>query len=131
MGEEIFRATAGSYVLKPCGVSHTFWNPARTRRDRCTPVSQTGIGPSACFGFSADGYWREPVWINIDWFLMHGLADYGHEDDAERVRRTIVDLCRKEGFYEYFDPPSGQGLGSILFSWSAALLLDVLLYDGG
>src|SRR4028118_1235843 len=28
MGEEIFRATAGSYVLKPCGVSHTFWNPA-------------------------------------------------------------------------------------------------------
>ena len=62
---------------------------------------------------------------------MHGLADYGHEDDAERVRRTIVDLCREEGFYEYFDPTSGQGLGSILFSWSAALLLDVLLYDGG
>ena len=27
MGEETFRAPAGSYVLKPRGVPHTFWNP--------------------------------------------------------------------------------------------------------
>jgi hypothetical protein len=83
------------------------------------------------FGFSADRYWRGPVWINIDWFLMRGLEDYGYEDHAVRMRRTIVELCREEGFHEYFDPASGQGLGSILFSWSAALLLDVLLDDGG
>ena len=25
------------------------------------------------FGFFEEGYWRGPVWINIDWFLMHGL----------------------------------------------------------
>jgi len=25
------------------------------------------------FGFSEERYWRGPVWINIDWFLMHGL----------------------------------------------------------
>jgi mannosylglycerate hydrolase len=61
---------------------------------------------------------------------MHGLASYGYENHAERLRRTIVDLCRKEGFHEYFDPTSGEGLGSILFSWSAALLLDVLIGDG-
>jgi hypothetical protein len=46
------------------------------------------------------------------------------------MRQTIIDLCRDEGFYEYFDPTSGGGLGSILFSWSAALLLDVVLEDG-
>jgi hypothetical protein len=83
------------------------------------------------YGFSAEGYWRGPVWINIDWFLMRGLEDYGYEDHAARMRRTIVELCRDEGFYEYFDPASGQGLGSVLFSWSAALLLDVLLDNGG
>jgi uncharacterized cupin superfamily protein len=27
MGEETFRAQAGSYVLKVRGVPHTFWNP--------------------------------------------------------------------------------------------------------
>ena len=82
------------------------------------------------FGFSEERYWRGPVWINIDWFLMKGLEAYGYERYAERLRRTIIELCRREGFHEYFDPTSGEGLGSILFSWSAALLLDVLIDDG-
>jgi hypothetical protein len=82
------------------------------------------------FEFSKERYWRGPVWINIDWFLMHGLEAYGYEEPAARLRRTITELCRREGFHEYFDPTTGGGLGSILFSWSAALLLDVLMYDG-
>ena len=81
------------------------------------------------YGFSEDRYWRGPVWINIDWFLMRGLEAYGYEKHAERMRRTIIELCSKEGFYEYFGPTSGEGLGSTLFSWSAALLLDVLMDD--
>jgi hypothetical protein len=82
------------------------------------------------YGFSRERYWRGPVWVNINWFLMRGLTDYGYDEHAERLRRTIVGLCRDEGFHEYFDPTSGEGLGSILFSWSAALLLDVLMEDG-
>ncbi len=82
------------------------------------------------YRFSEERYWRGPVWINIDWFLMHGLEAYGYEEQAGRLRQTITDLCRNEGFHEYFDPTSGEGLGSILFSWSAALLLDVLMEDG-
>ena len=82
------------------------------------------------YGFSDERYWRGPVWINIDWFLMHGLVAYGYEEHAGRLRETIVELCRSEGFNEYFDPTSGEGLGSILFSWSAALLLDVLMDEG-
>ena len=71
------------------------------------------------------------MWINIDWFLMHGFEDYGYTGHAERLRRTIVDLCGHSGFYEHFDPVSAQGHGSVLFSWSAALLLDVLMEKGG
>jgi hypothetical protein len=82
------------------------------------------------YGFSEERYWRGPVWININWFLMHGLEAYGYKEHAQRLRRTIVDLCQREGFHEYFDPTSGDGLGSILFSWSAALLLNVLADDG-
>jgi hypothetical protein len=61
---------------------------------------------------------------------MHGLEAYGYQDHAQRLRRIIIELCRKKGFHEYFDPYTGDGLGSILFSWSAALLLDVLMEDG-
>jgi hypothetical protein len=78
------------------------------------------------FGFSPVMYWRGPVWLNINWFLMHGLEDYGYREHADRLRKTIVGLCRREGFHEYFDPITGQGHGSDLFSWSAALLIDVL-----
>jgi glycogen debranching enzyme len=82
------------------------------------------------FGFSEERYWRGPVWININWFLMHGLEAYGYQDHAARLRKTITELCKQEGFHEYFVPTTGGGLGSILFSWSAALLLDVLLEAG-
>jgi hypothetical protein len=82
------------------------------------------------FGFSQERYWRGPVWINIDWFLMHGLEEYGYKDHAKRLRKTIIELCKNEGFHEYFDPITGRGLGSNLFSWSAALLLDVLMENG-
>lgn len=79
------------------------------------------------FGFSPVRYWRGPVWININWLLMHGLELYGYSEQADLVRDTIVRLCRREGFYEYFDPTTGMGHGSDLFSWTAALLLDILL----
>jgi hypothetical protein len=82
------------------------------------------------FGFSPIEYWRGPVWLNINWFLMRGLESYGYHEHADRLRGTIVELCRGEGFHEYFDPATGQGHGSDLFSWSAALLIDVLA-DGG
>ncbi len=82
------------------------------------------------FGFSEERYWRGPVWINIDWFLMHGLEAYGYQDHAKRLRKTIIELCKNEDFHEYFDPFTGKGLGSILFSWSSALLLDVIMEDG-
>jgi patatin-like phospholipase/acyl hydrolase len=58
---------------------------------------------------------------------MHGLE--GYQDHAQRLRKTIIELCRNEGFHEYFDLLTGKGLGSILFSWSAALLLDILMDD--
>jgi hypothetical protein len=77
-------------------------------------------------GFSPVTYWRGPVWLNINWLLMHGLEDYGYREHADRLRKSIIELCREEGFHEYFDPITGQGHGSDLFSWSAALLIDVL-----
>jgi glycogen debranching enzyme len=79
------------------------------------------------YGFSPVQYWRGPVWINMNWLLLRGFQRYGFDEQAKRLHDTIVGLCQDEGFYEYFDPLNGVGHGSDLFSWSAALLLDVLL----
>ncbi len=70
--------------------------------------------------------WRGPVWINIDWLLMRGFERYGFREQAQRLRQTIVSLVQNAGFYEYFDPISGRGHGSYFFSWTAALLLDIV-----
>lgn len=81
------------------------------------------------FAFSPTQYWRGPVWIDIDWFLMKGLEGYGFEKHAAIPQKTIVSLCRNEGFYECLDPLTGMGHGSDLFSWSAARFLDVTLNE--
>jgi neutral trehalase len=78
------------------------------------------------FGFSPSRYWRGPVWINLDWLLMRGLERYGFEKEAERLRSTIIELVRRTGFFEYFDPLTGEGHGSDFFSWTAALFLEVV-----
>lgn len=76
--------------------------------------------------FSPDNYWRGPIWININWMLVHALFAYGFDEKAESVRNDIVELVRRFGFHEYFDPHEGRGYGSKNFSWTAALFLDVV-----
>jgi glycogen debranching enzyme len=78
-------------------------------------------------GFSPNRYWRGPVWLNIDWLIWHGLRRYGFAAYAERLEQAMVELVREHGFFEYFNPQTGQGHGTDQFSWTAALLLDVLL----
>lgn len=77
-------------------------------------------------GFSPERYWRGPIWININWLLCRGLDNYGLIDYGHRVKHSIIDLPKHYGFYEYFDPERGCGLGSDRFSWTAALLIDTL-----
>ncbi|MFD0967434.1 MGH1-like glycoside hydrolase domain-containing protein [Plantactinospora endophytica] len=71
-------------------------------------------------------YWRGPVWFNINWLLRAGLRTHGRDELADRLRSALLDLVRDSGFYEYFHPGSGAGIGSPAFSWTAALTLDLL-----
>nr|WP_234361723.1 hypothetical protein [Plantactinospora sp. BB1] len=71
-------------------------------------------------------YWRGPVWFNINWLLRAGLRTHRRDDLADTLRRGLLDLARRSGYYEYFHPDSGAGIGSPAFSWTAALTLDLL-----
>jgi hypothetical protein len=66
-------------------------------------------------------YWRGPSWININW-LFRGVLG------TDFARQTLQ-LVRKTGYWEYFHPHTGKGLGADRFTWTAALVLD-LLHEG-
>jgi hypothetical protein len=71
-------------------------------------------------------YWRGPGWINTGWLLWHGLRLHGEPSLADELRRRMLDRVRHAGFREYFDPLTGAGHGTDDFSWTAALVLDLI-----
>ena len=70
-------------------------------------------------------YWRGPVWIIMNWFIMEGLGRYGYDDLADVIRKDTLGLIESAGFREYYDAQDGSGCGSTDFSWSAALTLEL------
>jgi hypothetical protein len=79
--------------------------------------------------FEDKRYWRGPVWININWLLYKGCKKHGLEETANRIKDDTVTILSKNGFFEYFSPNANieqNGFGGQDFSWSAALLIDIL-----
>lgn len=76
--------------------------------------------------FDRTRYWQGPTWINMNWLIIDGLNRMGFEKEAAAVKSHTLELLREHGIWEYYDPISGQGLGSADFSWTAALALDLL-----
>jgi glycogen debranching enzyme len=80
-------------------------------------------------GFKPRSYWRGPTWPVISWLLWWSLVRAGEHGRAERLRKEALDQLAVRGFGEYFDPFTGQLLGSADQSWTAAVALDWLAYD--
>lgn len=74
-------------------------------------------------GFEQRRYWRGPVWSVMNWMITIGLDAAGHADLAARIRRDTQALVGQSGFFEYFDPLTGDGLGGPDFTWTAAIHL--------
>jgi len=76
--------------------------------------------------FSELGYWQGPTWINTNWMVIQGLHDYGFTKEAEHITNLTIELVKKHGPYEYFSPITAQPAGAEGFSWTAALVLDLI-----
>jgi hypothetical protein len=76
--------------------------------------------------FDPNLYWRGPVWPILNWVLHRGLARYGFDELAARVRTTVIALAEDGGFWEHYDPVTRKGHGGASFSWTAALVLDLI-----
>jgi hypothetical protein len=87
-----------------------------------------GVASSDLTGpdFDPRRYWRGPVWANLNWLLARGLRQHGLTAEADRLDETTLRLVAGGGMREYFDPLTGDGRGSEDFSWTAAMVLDIL-----
>jgi glucosylglycerate hydrolase len=77
-------------------------------------------------GFHPRSYWRGPVWPVANWLLWWSLIRAGEPARAARMRRETLGQLGEGGFAEYFEPFTGEPLGSAEQSWTAAVALDML-----
>jgi glycogen debranching enzyme len=82
--------------------------------------------PLNSFWFHPKLYWQGPSWVNMNWLIIEGLQRYGFKDHAAALRESTLEMVRKSGSYEYFDPLTGEPAGAANFSWTAALTIDLL-----
>jgi glycogen debranching enzyme len=76
--------------------------------------------------FESIRYWRGPVWPMVNWVTYRGLRRYGYETEAAELRAGVLELARREGFWEHYNPLTARGQGGEQFAWTAALILDLL-----
>jgi hypothetical protein len=91
-----------------------------------------GVLPSyspAAPGFDPVRYWRGPSWINVSWLVWQGLKAR-RPDLAGALADGMIGAVGRSGFREYFHPFTLEGHGSGDFSWSAALIVDVIAEHG-
>ncbi len=80
--------------------------------------------------FEAKRYWRGPAWIIVNTMIADGLARCGLMEASEQVNRGSLDLIEARGFAEYYDPLTGEGLGGGEFTWTAAMIADLVSRGG-
>jgi hypothetical protein len=73
--------------------------------------------------FEPARYWRGPIWQHLTSLIAEGLDRCGHRALAARLHVSTETLFSKSGFYEYYHPLTGAGLGGGSFSWTAASYL--------
>ena len=77
-----------------------------------------------------NGYWRGLTWLNIAFFAIKGLDDYGYTDTADEMKEFILDMCY-DGLpyiYENYDTKTQTGKHHNRFSWSAAFIIEFVIH---
>jgi hypothetical protein len=100
--------------------SHAFTgNPGLSRP---LPPSTSPDDP----GFRPRSYWRGPVWPVMNWLLWWSLESSGRRKRAARLKGHALAQLSDGRFGEYYEPFTGEALGSNDQSWTAAVALDWL-----
>lgn len=75
-------------------------------------------------------YWRGPSWPVMNWFFAWALHRRGRADVAADLRLACLEELGDGALAEYYEPVTGEPLGSRDQSWTAAAVLDLRLATG-
>lgn len=84
------------------------------------PPTQSPDAP----GFRPRTYWRGPVWPVLTWLFVAGLEADGERGVADEWRTATLAQLADLQFGEYYEPRTGEALGSHQQSWTAAVAVD-------
>ncbi len=124
-----------SDVLTPASFMPLYLGIAsKEQADAMRVIAETNFDskmPTVSFddgGYSMDGYWRGPTWLNVAYFAAKGLKQYGFEV-ADRIWEWILEACaaEKEHIFENYDSITCKGMGCDHFSWSAVFIMEFIL----
>jgi glucosylglycerate hydrolase len=87
------------------------------------PPSTSPCSPA----YNPSCYWRGPVWPVFTWLLAWALLRSGEREAAAALRTASLAQLDDAKFGEYYHPVTGEPLGSLNQSWTAAVALDWLL----
>lgn len=81
--------------------------------------------------FDPDSYQRGSVWPHDNWVIHEGLRATGRHDQAERVRRAVLDACRRieaipELYAVHDDVPVALAIAQPVQAWSCGAVLAFL-----
>lgn len=79
--------------------------------------------------FDSRACWRGPVWPVMSWLFWWALDRAGAQEDADRLKAEGMRQIQEIGCAEYAEPFTGEPLGSMNQSWTAAVMLDWLADD--
>ena len=91
-------------ALSPAGFLPLFVHIAPP--DRAARIAKLAADPAKFFpampsvaydtrGYTANGYWRGPTWLNWSYFALKGLKDYGCNDLASSMRELSLSGSQK------------------------------------
>ncbi len=71
-------------------------------------------------------YWRGPVWLIVNYMVADGLERAGQIGMIDRIMGDCLRLIETSGFAEYHDPITAEPCGGAHFTWTAAMIIEIL-----
>lgn len=109
MPGEIFAKLVKRHLLNP----EEFWAPY--------PVPTVPRNSSFFNPCNRWPLWRGPVAFSTNWLLVYGLRKHGYSEVASEIVRRMKDAVERFGFWEFYNPLTGKGVGLKNYSWSALI----------